>query len=78
MKTPFLIECGVVSSFNGRCMACGSEADMWNVLGSFCSSHKDNFVREYRTVEDLNSLNIIQDPIHREHCKKYMKEVWKL
>lgn len=75
---PQLIDGGVISAQTPVCMACGHHADMWNVLGSFCVTHKENFVREYRTMDDLKSLDVIQDPKHRAWCKQYMKEVWKL
>lgn len=75
---PTLINDGVVSTHGDTCMACGTDADMHNVLGAFCINHKDNFVREFKTKEDLNALNVVQDPSLREHLKQYISTVWKL
>jgi hypothetical protein len=75
---PFLIKDGVISTHTDICLACGAPADMWNVLGAFCQTHKPNYVREFRTKEDLKHLDVTQDPALREHLKEYVSEVWKL
>lgn len=73
---PILIPNGVISGHGNTCIACGAKADMHNVLGAYCGTHKDNFVKEFRTLADLDSLNIIQNPILREHIVNYVKQVW--
>lgn len=75
---PHLINDGVMSIQTKNCIACGNPADMHNVIGSFCWTHKDNFVREFKTIDDLRFLDVITNSTLRNHIKEYIKTVWKL
>ena len=75
---PQLINDGVISAHTNVCMACGESTDMWNVLGAFCQTHKDNFVREFRAEQDLEYLNVVPDLQLRQHLKSYIAHVWKI
>ena len=75
---PAQIKDGVISTHTNKCLACGAKAEMWNVLGALCPTHKNNFVREFLTTDDLSSLDVVPDPAQREHLKRYIADVWKL